>query len=76
MHDLYKLSIEDKRMKRVNDKLSPFKMFSASIELGQESKKVHSVKMIPEYPLIDYEMKGRNKVNLWHNAIVKNKWDN
>lgn len=37
MHDLYTLSIEDKRMKQVNDRVSPFKMFSASIEMGQES---------------------------------------
>lgn len=37
MHDLYTLSTEDKRMKQVNDRVSPFKMFSASIEMGQES---------------------------------------
>ena len=73
---MYKLSIEDKRMKQLNDRVSPFKMFSASIEMGRESEKVQAVKVIPEHPLIDYEMKERNKVNLWHNAIVKNKWDN
>lgn len=59
-------------MRQVDESMAAFKELSALTEMRQESKNYCAMKIIPEHSLIDYEMKERKKVNLWHKAIVKN----